>query len=241
MSAAATVVVSSAEGAGDMPTSNPIAGGDSPEEGAQPFSEVLSLSSPDHPDSSGSPRRLSRRQPPTRYTTRAIPLRRPPLSCLQRVRRAGHGRGRSGGLVLRKRMIGTSRAPSGRRRPRGARRLFGASLPAPRQDRRKALPPTRTRVSVRLARSPHPRRPPRRVCCCCRPRRWHQRLWQQRLPTGLRHRRPEPGLQAVTTCCRRSPLRRRAVPIHRLSRARRHTFRTPSAPARSGTARLPPA
>ena len=51
---AATVVVSSAEGAGDMPSSVPVAGGDSSQEGEQPFSEVLSLSSPDHPGSSGS-------------------------------------------------------------------------------------------------------------------------------------------------------------------------------------------
>jgi hypothetical protein len=35
-----------------MPSSVPVAGGDSPEDGAQPFSEVLSLSSPDHPGSS---------------------------------------------------------------------------------------------------------------------------------------------------------------------------------------------
>jgi hypothetical protein len=49
---AATVVVSSAEGAGDMPSSAPVVGADSPEDGAQPFSEVLSLSSPDHPGTS---------------------------------------------------------------------------------------------------------------------------------------------------------------------------------------------
>ena len=54
MSAAATVVVSSAEGAGDMPSPVPAAGGDSSQDDAQPFSEVLSLSSPDHPGSSDS-------------------------------------------------------------------------------------------------------------------------------------------------------------------------------------------
>jgi hypothetical protein len=53
VSAAATVVVSSAEGAGDMPSSVPVAGGDSQDD-VQPFSEVLSLSSPDHPASSDS-------------------------------------------------------------------------------------------------------------------------------------------------------------------------------------------
>jgi hypothetical protein len=51
---AATVVVSSAEGAGDMPSSVPVAGGDSSQDDAPPFSEVLSLSSADHPSSSGS-------------------------------------------------------------------------------------------------------------------------------------------------------------------------------------------
>jgi hypothetical protein len=53
-SAAATVVVSSAEGAGDMPSSAPVGGGDSSQDGAPPFSEVLSLSSPDHPGPSDS-------------------------------------------------------------------------------------------------------------------------------------------------------------------------------------------
>jgi len=48
---AATVVVSSAEGAGDMPSSVPVAGGDTSTEGAPPFSEVLSRSSSDRPDS----------------------------------------------------------------------------------------------------------------------------------------------------------------------------------------------
>ena len=47
---AATVVVSSAEGAGDMPSSVPVGGGDSSTEGAPPFSEVLSRSSSDQPD-----------------------------------------------------------------------------------------------------------------------------------------------------------------------------------------------
>jgi len=50
---AATVVVSSAEGAGDMPSSVPVAGGDSSQDVAQPFSEVLSLSTPDQPGSPG--------------------------------------------------------------------------------------------------------------------------------------------------------------------------------------------
>jgi flagellar hook-length control protein FliK len=49
---AATVVVSSAEGAGDMPSSVPVGGGDSSTEGAPPFSEVLSRSSSDQPDAS---------------------------------------------------------------------------------------------------------------------------------------------------------------------------------------------
>ena len=53
-STAATVVVSSAEGAGDMPSSAPVGGGDSSQDGAPPFSEVLSLSSPDHPGPSDS-------------------------------------------------------------------------------------------------------------------------------------------------------------------------------------------
>jgi flagellar hook-length control protein FliK len=54
VSAAATVVVSSAEGAGDMPSSVPVGSGDVSQDGAQPFSEVLSLSSPDHPGPSDS-------------------------------------------------------------------------------------------------------------------------------------------------------------------------------------------
>jgi hypothetical protein len=54
VSAASTVVVSSAEGAGDMPSPVQTAGGDSSQDDAQPFSEVLSLSSPDHPGSSDS-------------------------------------------------------------------------------------------------------------------------------------------------------------------------------------------
>ena len=54
MTPSATAVVSSAEGAGDMPSSAPVSGRDSSEDGAQPFAEVLSLSSPDHPSSSDS-------------------------------------------------------------------------------------------------------------------------------------------------------------------------------------------
>ena len=54
MSAAGTVVATSAEGAGDMPSSAPLTSGDSSSNGAQPFSEVLSLSAPDLPGSSSS-------------------------------------------------------------------------------------------------------------------------------------------------------------------------------------------
>jgi hypothetical protein len=50
---AGTVVVTSAEGAGDMPSLEPAPGADGTEDGAPSFSEVLSLSSPDLPDPSG--------------------------------------------------------------------------------------------------------------------------------------------------------------------------------------------
>ena len=55
MSAAGTVIATSTEGAGDMPSAVPIGSGGSTVEGAQPFSEVLSLSSPDRLDPAGSP------------------------------------------------------------------------------------------------------------------------------------------------------------------------------------------
>ena len=58
MSAAATTVVSSADVAGDMPSSVPTVGGDSSQDGAQPFSEVLSLSTPDHAGSTDSAPRI---------------------------------------------------------------------------------------------------------------------------------------------------------------------------------------
>jgi hypothetical protein len=54
VSAAGTVVATSAEGAGDMPSSTPVTSGDSSPDGAQPFSELLSLSAPDLPGSSSS-------------------------------------------------------------------------------------------------------------------------------------------------------------------------------------------
>ena len=54
MSAAGTVIATSAEGAGDMPSSAPVTSGDSSPDGGQPFSEVLSLSAPDLPGSSSS-------------------------------------------------------------------------------------------------------------------------------------------------------------------------------------------
>jgi flagellar hook-length control protein FliK len=50
---AGTVVVTSTEGTGDMPSLEPAAGADGSEDGAPSFSEVLSLSSPDRPDPSG--------------------------------------------------------------------------------------------------------------------------------------------------------------------------------------------
>jgi flagellar hook-length control protein FliK len=53
MSAAGTVVATSVDGAGDMPSLEPAAGADAAGGGAPTFSEVLSLSSPDLPSSSG--------------------------------------------------------------------------------------------------------------------------------------------------------------------------------------------
>ena len=51
MSAAGTVVATSAEGAGDMPSSAAVRAGTRPRTERQPFSEVLSLSAPDLPGS----------------------------------------------------------------------------------------------------------------------------------------------------------------------------------------------
>jgi flagellar hook-length control protein FliK len=51
MSVTGTVVATSAEGAGDMPSSAPATSGNSSPDGTQPFSEVLSLSAPDLPGS----------------------------------------------------------------------------------------------------------------------------------------------------------------------------------------------
>jgi flagellar hook-length control protein FliK len=53
MSAAGTVVATSADGAGDMPSLEPAAGADASGDGAPTFSEVLSLSAPDLPSASG--------------------------------------------------------------------------------------------------------------------------------------------------------------------------------------------
>lgn len=53
MSAPGTVVATSAEGAGDMPSLDPPSGAGAPGDGAPTFSEVLSLSSPDLPNPSG--------------------------------------------------------------------------------------------------------------------------------------------------------------------------------------------
>ena len=53
MSAAGTVIATSAEGAGDMPSLEPSSGADTVSDAAPTFSEVLSLSSPDHPDPNG--------------------------------------------------------------------------------------------------------------------------------------------------------------------------------------------
>ena len=72
---------------------------------------------------------------------------------------------------------------------------------------------------------------------CGRPRRWRQPL-----PTGPRHRQPAPGLQAVTTCCRRSPQLRRAVPIHRPSpSSATHASSYPRRRVDRGQTRLPQA
>jgi Flagellar hook-length control protein FliK len=53
MSAAGTVMATSAEGAGDMPSLEPPAGSDGADDSAPTFSEVLSLSSPDLPSQRG--------------------------------------------------------------------------------------------------------------------------------------------------------------------------------------------
>jgi flagellar hook-length control protein FliK len=55
MSAAGTVIATSADGAGDMPSPAPITEGDPTSDGAQPFSEVLSLSTAVPPGSSNPP------------------------------------------------------------------------------------------------------------------------------------------------------------------------------------------
>jgi flagellar hook-length control protein FliK len=53
VSATGTVVATSAEGTGDMPSLEPVAGANAQEDGAPTFSEVLSLSSPDLPSPNG--------------------------------------------------------------------------------------------------------------------------------------------------------------------------------------------
>jgi hypothetical protein len=100
VSAAGTVVATSAEGAGDMPSSAPVASEGASPDGAQPFSEVLSRSAADPPVSSSSapppPPSVDRDEVPAQTDTvatpgRAVPGRDPAgPSGTRGHRRAGH-------------------------------------------------------------------------------------------------------------------------------------------------------
>jgi hypothetical protein len=151
MSAAGTVIATSTEGAGDMPSALPIGNGDCTEEGAQPFAEVLSLSSPDPSPPPGppapsalSPRTDGQPAPPETATSSDAAT-----SSLDRARsRGGRDHGRSAPSQTGDRHAGRAGTParpqSGRPQPGPAAQASLAPDSGPAPDESAAITPDAT-------------------------------------------------------------------------------------------------
>ena len=221
-----------------MPTPVPVADGCSSEDGAQPFSEVLSLSTPDRHGSSDSSPRPAVREP--RRSTQRNQQRADDGPEAPAADTAGSPRERTQGRA----------GPSERgRRARSARCWTDSALscrddgPDPRarlhaRHRPTTLPPAWIRLLVRRPRSRCPRRPaapappvaPTTVVASPAsngPRR-------RPLPTAAASAITAKSL-AVTAWCRRFRLLR-MVPIRRPSRARLPSSLRPPEPGRAAMA-----